>query len=220
MSVEVILPDGSVVDATDEILTLVDPLGTIIVHRNEALKRTIEFWKTKGTFGAIRDVIMQEVQAAENALWQVKLSRFLDDAQGESLNILGRIVGEGRDGRDDASYRVRIRARIRVNSSFGHGDDILAMLSLLDDATFTLVPTPPASFFVAMSAPPSGFATAVEMAGLIGEAAAAGVGGVLVMPSDADGFVLGDTGGTLETSAFGDTGGTLETAPLPDGRLI
>ncbi len=220
MSVIVTLPDGSEVDATDDVLTLIDPLGEIIVHRNEALARTIEEWKTDPVLGALRDVVMREVQAAENAAFQVKLSKFLDDAFGESLNVLGRIVGEGRDGRDDPSYRVRIRARIRINSSFGHADDILEMLALLDPATFYYTATPPAAFTIGMSAAPSGFASATEMASLIGECSAAGVGGILAMPTtDVDGFILGDSsGGPLETT-WGDAGGSLDTPPLPDGRF-
>ncbi len=187
-----------------------------------SLKRTVEQWKSDLVLGALRDVVMREVQAAENAAWQVKLSKFLDDAFGESLNVLGRIVGEGRDGRDDPSYRVRIRARIKVNSSFGTADDILEMLALLDDATFYYTSTPPAAFIIGMSAPPSGFASATEMAGLIGECAAAGVGGLLVMPTDTPGdggFIFGDEAFGDPVTTIGDFFGALDTPAIPDGRF-
>ncbi len=160
------------------------------------------------------------MQELENALWSVKISKLLSDAFGASLDLIGRIVGEGRDGHADPSYRVRIRARIRVNQSFGETQDLLDVCALLDPATFYFTPTPPANYVIAMSAPPSGFATGAELASLLAEATALGVGGLLVMPTSSTGFMLGDTGGTLETSTMGDTGGTLETDPLPDGETI
>lgn len=214
--IEVTLPDGSTAEVEESTLTLTDGALEIIVHRNEAAKRTIERWKDKEVFAALRDVIAEEFQEVENALWQVYLSRFIDDAFGESLNVLGRIVGEPRNGRDDPSYRVRIRARIRVNQSFGTANDILAVLALLDAADFRYLNTGLASYVIGMSAAPSGFATASEMIELMTEATKAGVLGYLVMPSASSGFVMGDATGSIATVIADATGSIV--APLPDGR--
>lgn len=217
------LPDGSEAEVEDSVQELTDGALSIIVHRNEAVARTIERWKRKEAFEALRDAIATEMQAAENALWQVFVSRLVDDARGESLNILGRIVGEARNGRDDPSYRVRIRARVRVNQSFGRVSDLVAVLALLDTAHFTITLTPPAAYLVTADAPLSGFATATELAELLGEATAVGVGGTLTMWTDTEGFRLADTvAATVVGSDLGDSvpPGTVPKAHIPDVRNL
>ncbi len=220
MSMLLTLPDGSGVEIEDTTLSVETELGSVTAHRNKARKRTIERWKDPEGYAAVRASYADEVQELENALWAIKYSKLVDDAYGASLDLIGRIVGEGRDGRADPGYRVRIKARIRVNQSFGLPSDLLAVCALLDDALFTYRRTPPAAYVITMDAPPSGFATATEMAALLGEASPLGVGGFLVMPSAVNGFLLGDAGGTLLTSMLGDSTGSVETAPLPDGRSI
>jgi hypothetical protein len=213
------MPDGSEVEISDQTLSVETELGSVTAHRNKARNRTIERWKDPEGYAAVRASYADEIQELENALWSVKYSRLIDSAFGKSLEVLGDIVGEGRDGRDDPSYRVRIRARIRVNQSFGTAGDLLAVLALLDPATFIYTPTPPAAYTIGMSAPPSGFATATEMAGLLGEATALGVGGLLAMPTDVDGFILGSTGSVVTVTTLGSSTG-FPTPPLPDGRFI
>lgn len=214
--IEITLPDGSTAEVGEDVLSLTDGALEIVVHRNEAAKRTIERWKDKAVFAAIRDVIAEEAQELENVLWNVYLSRFIDDAYGESLNILGRIVGEPRNEHDDPSYRVRIRARIRVNQSFGTPNDILAVLKLLDPSAFRYLNVGRMSYVIAMADPPSGFASATEMIDLMTEATKAGVLGYLTMPTSATGFVMGDATGSIATRIADATGSIV--APLPDGR--
>lgn len=212
------LPDDSEVET--DALDLDLGFGVLTVHANKAEIRTIERWRTKEVHEAIREVWAEGCQEIENALWQILQSRFVDDAFGASLVLLGKIVGEPQNNRPDPSYRVRIKARIRINQSAGGAPDILAVAKLLEPANaFIYTPSPPASFVLAMVNPPSGFATASEFAGLIGEATAAGIGGFVVMPTDVDGFVLGDATGSIDTADLGDSTGSLDTAPLPDGRL-
>lgn len=219
---EIPLPDGStaLVDQLTQELDI--GYGVLTVHLHRARLRTIARWRDKPVFAAIRDVVAKEIQLAENALWQVKIYFFIDQAFGESLDLLGRIVGEARDGRDDPGYRVRIKARIRVNQSFGGPEDILEVLALLDpDNTFLLSYTPPAAFVVGMASKPAGFATADEMAELVGEASAAGVGVFVAIRTDDAGFILGHEGGTLLTSTLGHYGSTTtKTSPLPHGVRI
>lgn len=57
--------------------------------------------------------------------------RFVDTAVGAQLEIIGRIVGQGREGLIDADYRRYIRARIVANNSNGTIDNILVVASLV-----------------------------------------------------------------------------------------
>jgi hypothetical protein len=55
-------------------------------------------------------------------------------ATGHTLDLLGRIVGEDRQGESDALYRIRIRARIQANLSDGTWEDIHRVVAILLDA--------------------------------------------------------------------------------------
>lgn len=221
MSMLLTLPDGTEVEIDDTTLSVETELGSVTAHRNKAKHRTIERWKNPEGYAAVRASYADEVQELENAIWSIKYSNLIDDAYGASLDKLGRIVGEGRNGRTDPGYRVRIRARIRVNQSFGTPADLLAICRLLDTAGFTYTRLGGASYLITMDAPLSGFATAEELAELLGEAEPLGVGGMLTLWTHADGFVLADTvDGTVTGSDLGDTvDGTVPLAHLPDVRF-
>ncbi len=211
------LPGGGQAQVRDTELSLEIPDGVVTLHRNKAAARTIEYWRRDDVFCALRDIIADEVQEAENAGWDVLASKDLDRAFGASLDLIGRLVGEARNGRADPGYRARLKARERINRSQGRTNDVIAMLALVDPATFTITDVPPASLVVAADAPLSGFATGEELGSLIAQCRAAGVGAFLVLRTGVDGFVLGDYGGTIITGTLGDYGGTLVTDPLPDG---
>jgi hypothetical protein len=55
----------------------------------------------------------------------------LDSAYGPHLDVLGRIVGELRNGRTDPSYRTAIQAKILLNKSSGTIEEIYAIFALL-----------------------------------------------------------------------------------------
>jgi hypothetical protein len=220
MSMLLTLPDGTEVEIDDTTLSVETELGSITAHRNKAKKRTIERWKNPEGYAAIRASCADEVQELENAIWSVKSSKLLDDAYGKSLDMIGRIVGEARNGWTDQGYRVRIRARIRVNQSFGQPRDLLAVLALLDPASFKYARTPPAAYVITADAILTGYATAGELAGLLGEAEPLGVGGMVTLWSHVDGFILADTvGATVTGSDLGDTvDATVQLAHIPDVR--
>jgi hypothetical protein len=220
MSMLLTLPDGTEVEIDDTTLSVETELGSITAHRNKAKKRTIERWKNPEGYAAIRASYADEVQELENAIWSVKSSKLLDDAYGKSLDMIGRIVGEARDGRADPGYRVRIRARIRVNQSFGQPQDLLAVCALLDPANFKYTRTPPAAYVITADAILTGHATAGELAGLLGETEPLGVGGMVTLWSHVDGFILADTvDDTVTGSDLGDTvDATVQLAHIPDVR--
>jgi hypothetical protein len=213
------LPGGGTADVADTDLAYEIPDGLITLHRNKMASRTIEYWKTKDVFCALRDIVGDEIQEIENRQWDVLASKDIDRAFGQSIDLIGRIVGEARDGRADPGFRVRVKAREVINRSQGRTNDVLTMLRLLDPATFTITDTPPAAFVVTMSAAPSGAATSTEMASLVGECRAAGIGAFVEMPVGT-GFILADTvGATITGSSLGDTvGATVPLAHLPDVR--
>lgn len=73
---------------------------------------------------ALLGTFLNQVQAAEDAAWQLFTLRFLSVATGDALDRWGRMVGEPRNADGDDFYRVRITVRIAVNRSRGNFADL------------------------------------------------------------------------------------------------
>jgi len=62
-------------------------------------------------------ILIAPYQDLENVFQQMLMSRVIDDAIGVQLDMLGRIVGQQREGFDDEDYRRMLRARIAANKT-------------------------------------------------------------------------------------------------------
>lgn len=103
-----------------------------------ALSLVVEQFKRKKTIDPIYVAVSKQVQEIEDAFWQITDARNIDTAEGDQLDIFGKIVGERRGGTSDIDYRLRIRAKIRANLSNGTLEDIYAVFrALLANATGT-----------------------------------------------------------------------------------
>jgi len=61
----------------------------------------------------------------------------LDTAEGVQLDLLGRLVGEARDGRLDAAYRLALRVRVLINISNGRIDELIEIVRLFEGTSTT-----------------------------------------------------------------------------------
>lgn len=80
-------------------------------------------------------------QSLEAALQQLLTERSIDTAVGAQLDVIGRIVGQPRNGLDDDTYRRYCRARIATNKSNGTIENLITVTDLVvydDDATYKL----------------------------------------------------------------------------------
>jgi hypothetical protein len=215
------LPYGQEAEVSDEEIAYEIPDGIVTLHRNKAASRTTEFWRADPIFCALRDIIADEIQEWENAMWEIVASNDIDRAFGASLDKLGRIVNEAREHRTDPAYRVRIIARGVILRSHGRTTDLLHMLTLIDPSAFTITDTPPAAFVVTMADAPTGYASRNEFASLISQCRAAGVGASITIPATGGTFILADTvDATVEGSDVGDSvDETIPLAYIPDMRL-
>ena len=107
-----------------------------ITHVEEARDRLLS--QFRGRLERDLDPVSAQVQEVEDALWAVWSGRGVGTATGHTLDLLGRIVGEDRQGEADSLYRIRIRARIQANLSDGTWDDIHRVMSILLDAQWPL----------------------------------------------------------------------------------
>lgn len=78
----------------------------------------------RGWICAILEVFQGAEDDAEALRSQVLA---IDAAEGAQLNIIGRIVGEPRGGRLDASYRLALRVRVLANKSNGRTEDLISI---------------------------------------------------------------------------------------------
>lgn len=76
-------------------------------------------------------VLIAPAQAIEDTAQQMLTERYVDTAVGAQLDIIGRIVGQDRDGLVDDDYRRFIRARIAANDSDGTIEDLILISFLI-----------------------------------------------------------------------------------------
>ncbi len=106
-----------------------------LLHIDEANALLPEQFKNSENLKAFIATMINRVQEADNMLFDLWQSRWIDNATGVQLDGLGAIIGVARDGYDDATYKIRIRARIQSNVSNGTADDVLRVAALLASST-------------------------------------------------------------------------------------
>ena len=106
-------------------------------HVARGVARLIERYRKPRT-SALLESWLAEVQEAEDALWQLLVDRSLATAEGDQLDVLGKIVGQPREGRSDDVYRLWISARNMVLRSSGRTEEMLKIARTLVGATDTV----------------------------------------------------------------------------------
>jgi hypothetical protein len=101
-----------------------------IDHKAAAEVRIVDQWRKPKIIALVR-ALVSGCQSVEEALQQLLLLRNIDDGEGSQLDVLGRIVGQARNGLSDADYRNYLRARIATNRSRGVVEDIIRIVRLL-----------------------------------------------------------------------------------------
>lgn len=194
-------------------------LDPIPDHADRAVSRLAMQYRGKARVEALVRALATRTQGLESALGQLLSERGLDTAAGAQLDVLGSVVGVARGAFDDATYRIWLRARIRLNLSSGGGDDLLELFRLVVEAsnTLTLLELPPAGFELHVGG-------ALPFSGELGarflrEARAAGVTGQIVWSeaADADTFTLCDEADDPVSEAARGLGDAAD--PLVGGRL-
>lgn len=108
-----------------------DRLDHVLDHVEQGLNLLIDQYKGKPRLTGWLKAYLRQVQDLEDAAYDVLIKRLIYNAQDAQLDVIGKIVGELRDGRDGEAYRIGIYARVRINRSRGNVDDVLAVLALI-----------------------------------------------------------------------------------------
>lgn len=90
-------------------------------------------------------------QPVENMMQQLLLQRTVDNAVGTQLDVVGRLVGQDRNGLDDDTFRRYCRANISAHRSKGTVEDLLRVIDLVifdTAASYKVVQSSPATVVV------------------------------------------------------------------------
>jgi hypothetical protein len=184
------------------------PLTKIEDHAEQAEGLLLSQYKGKPRIKALLLSYIRRVQELEDAAFDLLVARLIDEATGYLLEVIGRIVGQANEGSwDDDTYRIFIKARIRVNQSNGHGDDIIDVLNLVETADFILSEVYPAAMYVDFEEP-----TTVDPVILISLARGAKGAGVRLQ------LLYGDY--EIGIDAFSFCTGTTEVASTTEGFAL
>ena len=107
-------------------------------HAEQAVARLADVFRVGTSVPALVRVMTRPIQDLEDAAWQVRLARSIDGGSGAQLDVIGRIVGQQREGRTDDIYRLWLRARVLLNRGSGTGDDILGIFAAVMQGSTTL----------------------------------------------------------------------------------
>lgn len=151
-----------------------------ITHQTDLLEqakaRLPEQFKNLTNSDALIAILIARYQGLEDEKYRLYTECWIDLAEGVQLDSLGELVGQPREGRTDAQYRLWIGARLSANRSNGRGDELLRILELVHGtlAGVQLIPTYPAAIRIVIDELPD-LATAQSFWGILNAAKAAGV---------------------------------------------
>lgn len=194
-----------------------------IDHVGKMLARLAEEFR-KPRISAVLSGEGVQYQAIEDACWQLLTEFGVDTATGWALDVLGRIVGEPRQGALDADYRLRVRARIRVNRSDGTIEDVIEVVrlligsALLPSATIKLTEYYPAAFVLRITGLIITPTQALIYSSFIKQARGAGIGSGFGWQetADADAFVTATSSPLTVAALAGVTSFTVaDTSDFP-----
>lgn len=150
-------------------------------HVEQGLELLLEQFKGKPRIAAWLKSYLRQCQLLEDATYDVIIKRLIDNAEGDQLDVIGRIVGEERLGRTDAIFKLFISARIRINRSKGAIQDLIDVLSIVSETAYRLDELFPASIHIEFGAVPE--TDPVLLFGMMHDTKAGGIGLRMTAPT-------------------------------------
>jgi hypothetical protein len=100
-------------------------------YTSEALSRLLSTLQGDDAIDGLIASFVDRCQELEDVGYEIIVQRDIDAATGARLDRIGAIVGVARGGREDAAYRLRIRAESAILNSDGLAEDLITILGLL-----------------------------------------------------------------------------------------
>lgn len=119
-------------DAFDSDSFDADPFADArIDHVAKAISRLPEQLKNSAVLIALIKALLTPAQEIEDTFFALLALKSIDDATDAMLDLIGKLVGQLRNGNTDLVYRNFIRVRLAINRSRGLRSDYVKIISLI-----------------------------------------------------------------------------------------
>ncbi len=105
--------------------------ATPLDHVEAGIRRLPQQFRGKPNIENFLRVLLEPFNELELVYTSLLLERSVNSAVGTQLDLLGKLVGQLREGRNDDDYRRFIRARIAANRSEGTIENLLKVIHLV-----------------------------------------------------------------------------------------
>ena len=160
-------------------------------HAAQAKARLLFQYQGKANIEALLDSLGgQQIQDLENILFDINSRLDIDNSEGVQLNSIGVIVGQPRNGQDDITYRLFLKAKAGVNVSEGDIERVLSVWKIITGGTvIQVIDVYPAGVELSSDVPVPD-ALAADAFALMQDVVSAGVSVVssIISPENAFGF--------------------------------
>jgi hypothetical protein len=103
-------------------------LQHILNHAALAVARLAAQFSDASLFKGMITALVNEVQAAEDGLYQLLLTRDIENATDAALDSIGLLLGAPvRGAQTEDQYRDRVKAQVLINKSYGTFSDVYAV---------------------------------------------------------------------------------------------
>ena len=100
-------------------------------HLQAILSYDLEQYKESKALSVLMKALISQLQRTEDTFLDLQLKRFIPTAFGYTLDLMGSIVGELRNFKDDNDYRTAILIRALINNGGGTPEDIISAIRIL-----------------------------------------------------------------------------------------
>lgn len=170
-------------------------------HVTEGISYLLEQFKGLTNWPKVLTAFLDQIQDLEDMFADLINITNVDESEGDQQDVIGKIVGEERQGRSDANYTPFLKGRTLVNTSEGTSEDIIELLTVLNtDTVVEFIRLPPAGYRAYMLSAVTSEDIAEQYAVMMKEATLAGVWGQLLHSADiaADRFQFDTAGQGLD----------------------
>lgn len=190
----------------------------ITTHIADAKERLLFQYKGKANIEALLDSLGgQQIQDLENILFDINTRLDIDNSEGVQLNNIGLIVGQPRNGQDDITYRLFLKAKAGVNVSEGDVERVLSVWKIITGGSvIQVIDVYPAGVELSSDIPVPD-ALASDAFALMQDVVSAGVSVVssIISPENAFGFE-----GSVDTLGFDTLFATGQNTSVSSFKLI
>lgn len=109
----------------------IEPLPEPENHLQAIKSYDLEQYKESRTLSVLMQALVSQLQHTEDTFLDLELKRFIPTAFGYTLDLMGSIVGESRNFKNDNDYRTAILIRALINNGGGTPEDIISAIRIL-----------------------------------------------------------------------------------------